>query len=175
MLKKAELNCAGSLGDAVALGESANCLGRVSAAAQAAYCGHTRVVPAGDTVFFNELAQLALGHNRVVDAESCKLDLARLGGNGTVFNHPVVERTVILKFERAERMGDMLHSVLNGVGEIIHGVDAPLVAGAVVSGVVYAVDNGVAHIEVAAGKVNFGAKRHFAVFKFARAHTGEKV
>ena len=61
-----------------------------------------------------------------------------------------------LKLQRTERVGDMLHSVLNGVGKVVHGVDAPLVAGAVMELVVDAVEGGVTHIEVAAGQVDLG-------------------
>ena len=72
-------------------------------------------------------------------------------------------------------MGDALERVLYGVREVVHGIDAPRVARAVVVHTVDAVDNGVAHVEVARREVDFGAERHAAVGELARAHTAEQV
>ena len=59
---------------------------REAAAAQAAERRHAGIVPAGDEMLLDELAQLALAHDCVVDAEAGKLDLARTGtGTETLF------------------------------------------------------------------------------------------
>ena len=72
-------------------------------------------------------------------------------------------------------MGDALQGVLNGVGEVVHGVDAPLVPLAVVVGKVDAVEHRVAHVEVAAGQVDLGPEGHGAFGKLPRPHPAEQV
>ena len=129
--------------------------GGVAPAAQAAEGGHAGVVPAGDPPSSTKLAQLALAHDGVVDAQPGELDLPGLGGDRAVGDHPVVEGAVVLKLQGAEGVGDALQRVLQGVGEVVHGVDAPLVPLAVVVHVVDAVDDRVPHVEVAAGQVDF--------------------
>ena len=69
----------------------------------------------------------------------------------------------------------MLHGVLDGVREVVHRVDAPFGTGAMVRHVVDAVDDRVAHIEVAGSEVNLCTERHSAVFKLAGAHAGKQV
>ena len=78
-------------------------------------------------------AQLALGHDGVVDAQAGELDLPGMGGQLAVLNDPVIERPVGLKLQGAEAVGDALQRILDGVGEVVHGIDAPLVALAVVA------------------------------------------
>ena len=80
-----------------------------------------------------------------------------------------------LKLQRAKAVGDALQRVLNGMGKVVHGIDAPLVALPVVAHVVDTVDHRVAHIEVAAGQVDLGPQRHSAVGEFPGAHTGEQI
>ena len=65
------------------LGEVPDGGGGVASAAQAADGGHPGVVPAGHIVLLHQLAQLALAHNGVVDAQTGELDLPGLViGNG---------------------------------------------------------------------------------------------
>ena len=54
----------------------------------------------------HELQQLALAHHRVIEVEAGELDLLWLVVFDQVVHEPVVERPVILEFQRAERMGD---------------------------------------------------------------------
>ena len=72
-------------------------------------------------------------------------------------------------------MGDPFQGILNGVGKVVHGVDAPLVALTVMVHMPDAVDDGVAHIEVAGGQVDPGAQGVFVVLKFPGTHPGEQV
>ncbi len=82
---------------------------------------------------------------------------------------------MVLKFQAAQRVGDVLHGVLKGVGIVVHGIDAPLVPSAVVLGVVNAVDYRVPHVEVARGQVDFRPQGHAAVLKFSGPHPAEQV
>ena len=70
--------------------------------------------------------------------------------------HPVVKGTVILKFQGTDGMGDMLDGVLDGVGEIVHGIDAPLIPGIVVGHVGHPVNHRIPHIDVGGGHIDLG-------------------
>ena len=175
MLQEAKLHHIGGLGHTDAFAEITDRGGGVAPAAQAAEGGHTGIVPAGDPALLYQSTQLAFGHDGVVDAQASELDLPGAGGQLTVLDNPIIERPVGLKLQGAEAVGDALQGILNGVGEVVHGVDAPLVALAMVAHVVDAVDNRVAHIEVAAGKVDLSTQGHGAVGEFPGAHTPEQV
>ena len=175
VLQEGVLHGGGRLAHAVALGEIADGAGGVAPAAQAAQGGHPGVVPAGDPALLHQLAQLALAHDGVVDAQPGKLDLPGLGGHGAVGDDPVVQGPVVLKLQGAQGVGDALQGVLDGVGEVVHGVDAPLVPLAVVVHVVDAVDHRVPHVEVAAGQVDLGPEGVCAVGELPGPHPGEEV
>ena len=89
---------------------------------------------------------------------------------GNVVQHPVIQRAVGFKFERAQRVGDAFDGVGNAVGVVVHRVDAPFVAGVVVVGAANAVDDGVAHVYIARGHVNFQTQGFAAVWERAVAH-----
>ena len=72
-------------------------------------------------------------------------------------------------------MCDALDRVLNGVSKVVHGEDAPCCTLSVVLNVADSVKNGVAHVEVAACKVNLSSQCVLTVFKFAVFHALEKV
>ena len=72
-------------------------------------------------------------------------------------------------------MGDALHGVLKGMGVVVHGVDAPLVPGAVMAGVVDAVDDRVPHVEVAGGQVDFRPQGVAAVLELPGPHAAEQI
>ena len=163
------------LGHAVSLAEVPDGGGGVAPAAQAADGGHPGVVPAGHVAALHQGPELPLAHHRVVDAKPGKLNLPGLTGQGDVLDDPVVEGPVVLKLQGAQGVGDALHGVLKGVGVVVHGVDAPLVPGAVVAGVVDPVDHRVSHIEVAGGQVDLGPQGVPAVLKLPCPHPAEQV
>ncbi len=72
-------------------------------------------------------------------------------------------------------MGDALQGVLDGVGEVVHGEDAPLGALAVVLDIADAVEHRVPHVEVAAGQVDLGPEGVFALGKLPVPHALEQV
>lgn len=159
--------------DADVLTEMADGLGGVATAADAGDGGEAWVVPAGDVAFLHELEELALGHDRVGEAEAREFDLARGGGDWAVFDEPVVERAVVLKLKGAEGVCDVLLRVFKGVGEVIHGVDAPCAASVVVLAVHDAIHDGIAHVHVRGGQADFGTEDGFAFFEFPVAHFRE--
>ncbi|MNV78543.1 hypothetical protein D3C71_1720390 [compost metagenome] len=65
--------------------------------------------------------------------------------DGDVIQHPVVQAAVILELQGTQRMGDPFQRIGNAVGEIVHRVDAPFVAGLVVFRELDAVQHRIAH------------------------------
>ena len=88
---------------------------------------------------------------------------------------PVVERAVIFELERADGVRDAFDRIALAVRVVVHRVDAPLVAGAVMLGVEDAVHDGVAHVEVGRRHVDLGAQGACAVGEFAGLHAREEV
>ena len=174
-IEQVDIDHAVRFGYAYPVAELTDGSSRVAAAAQSAYGRHPGVVPAHDTPAFDEFQQLALAHHRVRKIQAGKFDLLREIGKPEGFQEPVVKGTVRFKFQRADGMGDALHPVRKRVRIVVHRVDAPIVSGAVVRGVLDAVNRRVAHIHVGAGEVDFGAERLFAVGKFPGFHPAEKI
>ena len=164
-----------SLGDAGLFHEGEDARRRVAAAAQAGQGRHTGVVPAVHDVLLDQLAQVTLAHDGVRHVQAGKLALLREFFAEQVRDDPLIQRAVVLKLKAAQAEGDALNGVLNGVRKVVHRVDAPLVALAVMLDMLDAVDGRVAHVHVRAGQVDLGAQRFFAVGKLTRAHTAEQV
>ena len=175
VLEQGHVDHALALGHADCLGKVADGLGRVAAAAQAGDGRQARVVPAAHEGLVHQLQQLALAHHGVVQVQAGELDLLRVAGDGQVVQHPVVERAMVLELQRADGMGDPLQRVGDGVGVVVHRVDAPAVAGAVVAFAADAVEHRVAHVHVGRGHVDLGAQHVGAVGELPGAHALEQV
>ena len=61
------------------------------------------------------------------------------------------------------------------MGVVVHGVDAPVIAGAVMLGMTDAVQHGIAHIHVGRRHVNLGPQHVGAIGKLAGPHPAEQV
>ena len=94
---------------------------------------------------------------------------------GEPLEQPVVERPLILEFQRAQRVRDVLQRVGLAVREVVHRIDAPLVAGAVVMRMADAVDHRVAQVDVGRGHVDLAPQHVRAVGKLAVAHAAEEI
>ena len=158
------------LGNAHAVDEIAHGGGGVAAAAHARQRRHARVVPAGDIAFFHQTAEEALAHHRVGQVQTRKLNLARLILEVADVDHPVVQRAVDFIFQRAERVGHPFQRVADRVREVIHRIDAPLVARAMVRAILDAVDGGVAQIDVRGSHVDLRAQHVRAFRELAVLH-----
>jgi len=101
---------------------------------------HARIVPAAHVVLLNQSEQLALAQSVYVRLRRSKLDLLGMI-DAQLVDVPVVQRPVILKLQRADGVRDALDGVRLAVSEIVHRVDAPFVARAVVFGVKDAVQS----------------------------------
>ena len=71
---------------------------RVTATSEAADGGHSRVVPAGDEVFGNEMEEFSFAHYGVSKVQACELNLLGVE-DAELLEEPVVERAVVFKFE----------------------------------------------------------------------------
>ena len=109
------------------------------------------------------------------DVQARELDLAGRLLKVGVMHHPVVQRAVNFVFQRAQRVRDALDGVLNGVLEVVHRVDAPVVAGAVMVAALDAVHRRVAHQNVRRGHIDLRAQHAAAVREFAVLHALEQV
>ncbi len=175
MLEECHVHDVLTLGDADAIAEGANRFRRVTAAPHADQRGHTRIVPAGDVLLLNELEQPPLAHHGVGQIEPGELDLAGTGGHRQVLDQPVVERPVILELQRAQRVRDVLQRIGRRMREVVHRIDAPGVAGAMVVRPPDPIENGIAQVDVVRGHVDLRPEHVRAVFEFAIAHAAEQI
>ena len=63
-------------------------------------------------------------------------------------NYPVIQRPMVFKFKRAQRMRDTFQRVLDRVRKIVHRVDAPRRSRAMMRHMIDAVNHRITHIEV---------------------------
>jgi hypothetical protein len=127
------------------------------------------------TVPSSIVPQLALGGDRVGELEPGEFGLTRLvAGQRAVLEVPVVERAVAVELERAQRVGDALDRIALPVRPVVGGVDAPVVARAVVVLVADAIHDRVAQLHVVVLHVGLGAQHVRAVGQLARAHAAEQ-
>ncbi len=174
MLEERDVGQRVMLGDADGLAELADGGRRVAATAHTRDRWHARIVPAGDALLLHELEQVALRHDGVGQVEAGELDLLRLGRGVERAQEPIVERTVHLELERADGMGDAFVRILQGVGVVVHRVDAPLIAGVMVVRLADAVDDRVAHVHVRRRHVDLGAQHGLAFVVFSAGHALER-
>src|SRR5271166_1448362 len=88
---------------------------------------------------------------------------------------PIVQRPVVLEFERADGMGDVLDGVRLPMREIVARVDAPGGAGAWMTGMQNPIEDRIAQVDIARGHVDLGAQDARPVAKLAGAHAPEQV
>ena len=79
------------------------------------------------------------------------------------------------ELERADGVRDAFDPVADRVGKVVHRVDAPLVASAMVRAMLDAVDDRVAHVHVRACEVDLGTEALFAIGVLAVAHFVEEL
>ena len=170
VFQKARVHLAVGFRHADPLAEIPDGCGRIAPAAQAGNRWHAGIIPAGHNPFIHQSFQIPLAHNRPGQVEPGKFILMRHIFAFAVLDHPVIERPVRLKFQRADGMGDALIGILQGMGEVIHGIDDPFAARAVVFGMADAIDHRVAHVDVGRSHIDFGPQHLFAVGESAGPH-----
>ena len=170
----------GKVNDVVALGNSdhfgkcAYRCRRIALAAQCADCRHARIVPTHDNTLLDEFEQVAFGHHRICQIQPGKLVLVRRIDFERI-NKPIVKRTMHVEFERTNRVRYALNRVALTVGIVVHRIDAPFVARAVMLGVDDTVHNRVAEEHIRVRHVDFGTQHLRAVGKFTVLHADKEV
>ncbi len=163
------------LGDADPRAECPDGPGRVTPPSHARHRGHAGVVPSDDIAFFHQIDELALAEDRVAHIEAGKFDLPGTLALDELFQHPIVEGPVIFEFEGTDRMGNPFDIVGKTMGEIVHGVDDPVRAGAVVARPLDAVDDRVPHDDVRRGHIDFCTEHAASIGELARPHARKEV
>ena len=102
-----------------------------------------------------------------------ELDLAAVE-DPEVLQEPVVEGTMNLVLHAAQRVGDTLDGVGEGVLEIVHGIDAPRVPGPMMRGVADAVHHRVAHVQVRVSHVDLRPQGARPVGELPGPHAAEQ-
>ena len=88
---------------------------------------------------------------------------------------PVIGGSVVLELECADGVRNALDCIRDGVGEVVHGVHAPLVARSGMFCELDPVEGGVTHVDVGAGHVQLGPQEVLAFGVFAFAHFLEEL
>ncbi len=96
---------------------------------------HAWIIPSLNMPLLDEPQQLALAHHGVIQVEPSKFVLPRtfrlLLRLQTMLENPVVNLAIVLELKRAERMRNAFDRVFERVREVVHRIDAPVVARAV--------------------------------------------
>ena len=163
------------LGHTAALDELAHRGRRVATPAHTGNCGHARIVPTRDDPVFDQHVQLALARDRIGEIEPGELYLAWPMFGLQLVEEPVIQRPMILELERAERVCNSLERVGQGVRKIVHRVDAPLVARALMRDMADSIQRGVTQVHIRRRHIDLGAQYMFSVFELAGAHAPQHV
>ena len=78
------------------------------------------------------------------------------------------------EFQCTQRVCHTFEEVALSVGEVIHRVSLPGIAGAVVRVLHYTIDDRVAEVHIGAGHINLGTEHHLAFLDFAGVHLLEQ-
>ena len=62
--------------------------------------------------------------------------------------HPVIQRTVIFKFQRTDGMGNALDGILDGMCKIVHRIDTPFISGIVMCHMRHTVNDRISHVHI---------------------------
>jgi hypothetical protein len=132
---------------------------------------HSRVVPPLDVAFVDEPLQLALARDGEHEIAARELDLPRAARPlPELIEEPVVERPVILELERAERMRRAFDRVRKRVRVVVHRIDAPLVARALVRHLANPIERRIAQVDVRRGHVDLRPQHAFAFRELTAPH-----
>ena len=128
----------------------------------------------------DEGQELALAHYGICEVEAIEFVLTRtvvveILALFEQVDEVIVERTMGHELECADGVGDALEVIALSVGEVVHRVDSPLAAGAVMRLVDDAVDHRVAEVHVRIGHVDLCPEHHGALGHFAVVHLVEQL
>ena len=113
-------------------------------------------------------------HHGVAEIETSKLDLLWMIGVQFI-KKPVVQGAIILKFQRANRMCDPFNGIRKAMSEVVHRINAPLVARPVMCCPQNAVHDRISHTQIRRCHINFRSQYAGTVIKFASPHALEQA
>src|SRR6267154_4251098 len=77
---------------------------------------------------------------------------------------------MVFKLQRAHGVRNVFQRVRLAMRKVVHGINAPFVAGAMVLGMQNPVHHGIAHVEVGRRHIDLGPQHARTVWKFACLH-----
>src|SRR5580765_1138662 len=99
----------------------------------------------------------------------------RFRGHLEVCNEPIVKRPMVLEFQRANGVGDVLDGVRLTMRKIVAWKDLPRRTGARMRRVQNSIEHRVAEIDIARRHVDLGSQNSRTVEKFACPHAAEQI
>jgi len=148
---------------------------RITAAAHSRHGGHARIVPPPNILFLHQFDQPSFTQYRITQIEAGKFDLTRTQTGNEFLHNPVIERTVVFKFQGADGVNNPFQRIGKAMRKVVHRINDPLRAGAVMRFALDAVDHGIAHHDIGRGHIDFGAQGMGAVGEFAGAHPLKQI
>ena len=88
---------------------------------------------------------------------------------------PVVKRAVISKFQSAEGVGNLFNWIRQAMGKVIHRVDGPFAAGAVMTCFQNSINSRITHVQIWRRHIDFCSQNVASFWKFAVTHPCKKV
>src|SRR5690348_13261063 len=82
---------------------------------------------------------------------------------------------MIFELERAYRIGNDYDGITLAVRPVVHGIDAPTIARAVMLGMQDPVHHGIAQVQIRRRHIDFGAQRTRAIEELASLHAREEI
>ena len=162
-------------GDPDLFAEIPECFRGNAAAAEGADRRHTGIIPAVDVVCFHQFPEFAFAHNRVGESKTGEFDLAGLGRGIQIFDEPIVQGTVDLKFQGADGVGDPFNGVFQRMRKVVERVHAPGIAGVVMFGMTDPVDRRVTHMHIGMSHIDLCTQDLAAVGELTVFHPGEEI
>src|SRR5262249_4512426 len=155
-------------------GKIAQTLRRVATPAHPANGRHSGIIPAFYHALLHKLQQPALAQYCISQAQPVELELLRME-DAELIEIPVIEWPMIFKLQGTYRVGDAFNGIALTMRPVVHGINAPAIARAMMLGVQDSVHDGIPHVEVRRRHVDFGAQGARAVRKLPFLHAREEV
>ena len=142
---------------------------------QAGNRGHARIVPPVHTTFVHQLQQLALAEHRVVELQSCELDLRGRVHITRFVHQPVVDVARVLELQRTQRTRDAFDGVAQTVREVVQRVDAPVVAAPVMMRMTNTQQQRITHHHVRMRHVDLRPQHARTIGELAGLHATQQI
>ena len=88
---------------------------------------------------------------------------------------PVIQFAMIFEFERTKRMCNSFECIGQAMGEVVHRIDVPLVAGILMTDVPDPIQRRITHVHIVRPHVDPGAQDVLAVGKLTVAHASKQI